>query len=257
MRPGLVDTHAHLDFQQFDADRNQVIERALEAEVHTILSVGIDLATSRKNIDLAEKNTAVYATVGVHPHDVAQVQEGDMEKMFDLLQHPRVKAIGEVGLDYYRNLSPIELQRKYFRTFLDWSLETGLPLIIHTREADADIFRLLREKSHRGWRGVFHCFPGDIKMAEAVIAMGFYVSFTGVVTFKNAQMAQTAMAVPLHHIMLETDCPYMAPVPHRGKRNEPAFVQYIAQKIAELKGVTVAEVAAATSENADTLFGLC
>ncbi len=256
MTTGLVDTHAHLDFQQFDADRAQVIERATEAEVHAILSIGIDLATSLKNIKLAEEHAGVYATVGVHPHDVAQVQEGDMEKLYDLVQHPRVVAIGEVGLDYYRNLSPVELQRKYFRTFLDWSIETGKPLVIHTREADADIFRLLREKSHRGWRGVFHCFPGDAKMAEAVMAMGFYVSFTGVVTFKNAQMAQTAAAVPLDHILLETDCPYMAPVPHRGKRNEPAFVQHIAQKIAVLKGVTVAEVAQATTENAHRLFGI-
>jgi TatD DNase family protein len=256
MRPWLVDTHSHLNFQQFDADRAQVIERAAEADVKTVVSIGIDLSTSLRSVALAEEFDNVYASAGVHPHDVAQVQEDDLEKLFDLLQHPRVVAIGEVGLDYYRNLSPAELQRKYLRTFLDWSLETGKPLIIHTREADGDMLRLLREKSRTGWRGVFHCFAGDLKMAEEVMALGFYLSFTGVVTFKNAQMAEIAQAVPLDRILLETDCPYMAPVPHRGKRNEPAYVQHIAQKIAELKNEPFAHVAAVTTENACKLFGL-
>jgi len=255
MRPWLVDTHAHLDFSQFDADREQVIERASEAEVRTILSIGIALATSRKNISLAETYPSVYAAVGVHPHDVTRIQEGELEQLRELVHHPRVKAIGEVGLDYYRNLSPGELQRRSLRTFLDWSLETGKPLIIHTREADADILRLLREKSRSHWRGVFHCFPGDLAMAEEVMALGFHLSFTGVVTFKNAAMADVAARVPLHRMLLETDCPYMAPVPHRGKRNEPADVQHVAQKIAELKGLSFAEIARATSENACELFG--
>jgi len=255
MRPWLVDTHAHLDFSQFDADREQVIERASEAEVRTILSIGIDLATSRKNISLAETYPSVYAAVGVHPHDVTRIQEGELEQLRELVHHPRVKAIGEVGLDYYRNLSPGELQRRSLRTFLDWSLETGKPLIIHTREADADILRLLREKSRSHWRGVFHCFPGDLAMAEEVMALGFHLSFTGVVTFKNAAMADVAARVPLHRMLLETDCPYMAPVPHRGKRNEPAYVQHVAQKLAERKGLSFAEIARATSENACELFG--
>ncbi len=255
MRPWLIDTHAHLDFSQFDADREQVIQRASEAEVKIILSIGIDLATSLKNIALAETFPSVYAAAGIHPHDVTQIQEGDLDRLHELVHHPRVKAIGEVGLDYYRNLSPAELQRRTLRTFLDWSLETGKPLIIHTREADADILRLLREKNRGHWRGVFHCFPGDLAMAEEVMALGFHLSFTGVVTFKNAAMADVAARVPLHRMLLETDCPYMAPVPHRGKRNEPAYVQHVAQKIAELKGLSFAEIARATSENACALFG--
>jgi TatD DNase family protein len=255
MRTWLIDTHAHLDFQQFDADRGAVIERAAEAEVKTILSVGTDLATSRKNVAIAEKYAGVYAAAGVHPHEVGQVQEGEIEQLYELLHHPDVCAIGEVGLDYYRTLAPVELQRKYFRLFLDWSLETGKPLIIHTREAESDLLRLLREKSKSGWRGVFHCFPGDWPLAEQVIAMGFCLSFTGVVTFKNARMAEVAAKAPLDRILLETDCPYMAPVPHRGKRNEPAYVQLIAQKIAELQAVPFAEVAARTTENACNLFG--
>jgi len=255
MRPWLVDTHAHLDFQQYDADRRYVIQAAKEAEVNLILSVATDLQSSRKNIALAEEYEGVYATVGVHPHDVAAIQEGDLEQLFELLHHPRVKAIGEVGLDYYRHLSPIELQRKYLRTFLDWSLDTGKPLIIHTREADEEIIRMLREKSREGWRGVFHCFPGDLKMAEEVMALGFHLSFTGVVTFKNARMAEVAAQVPLHRLMLETDCPYMAPVPHRGKRNEPAYVHHIAQKIAALQGLSFSQVAQTTTKNACALFG--
>ena len=256
MNPVLVDTHAHLDFQQFDADRNNVIDRAVEADVRAIVSIGIDLATSQKNLALAERYEAVYAAAGVHPHDVAAVQDGDLEQLFQLIQHPRVVAIGEVGLDYYRNLSPVELQRRYFRTFLDWSLETGKPLIIHTREAEEDVLRLLREKARSGWRGVFHCFPGDMHLAEEVMALGFYISFTGVITFKNAAMAHIAREVPLDRIMVETDCPYMAPVPHRGRRNEPAYVHHIAQKLAELKNIPFAKVAEATTANARHLFGL-
>jgi TatD DNase family protein len=256
MNPMLVDTHAHLDFQQFDADRSQVIERATEAEVKAIISIGIDLATSRKNLALAERYDQVYAAAGVHPHDVAAVQEDDLQELFELVQHPRVVAIGEVGLDYYRNLSPMELQRRYFRTFLDWSLETGKPLIIHTREAEEDVLRLLREKSRSGWRGVFHCFPGDMHLAEQVMELGFYISFTGVITFKNAKMAEVAREAPLDRIMVETDCPYMAPVPHRGKRNEPSYVQHVAQKLAELKNLPFASVAEATTANAQHLFGL-
>jgi TatD DNase family protein len=256
MNPMLVDTHAHLDFQQFDADRNQVIERATEAEVKAIISIGIDLATSRKNLALAERYDQVYAAAGIHPHDVAAVQEDDLQQLFELVQHPRVKAIGEVGLDYYRNLSPVELQRRYFRTFLDWSLETGKPLIIHTREAEEDVLRLLRERSRSGWRGVFHCFPGDMRLAEQVMELGFFISFTGVITFKNAKMAEVAREAPLDRIMVETDCPYMAPVPHRGKRNEPSYVQHVAQKLAELKNLPFASVAEATTANAQHLFGL-
>jgi TatD DNase family protein len=252
----LVDTHAHLDFNQFDADRESVLYRAEENGVRQIITIGIDLATSRKSVELAEKYAMVYAAVGIHPHDVAKAGAEDLAEIDALLQHPKVVALGEVGLDFYYHYSPEEIQRKYLRIFLDRSLEGGKPLIIHTREADEAILALLRERSRAGWRGVFHCFSGDAKMAEKVMEMGFHISFTGNITFKNSTSLGVMRDVPLDRLMVETDCPFMAPVPHRGKRNEPAYVQLVAQKIAEVKGCALAVVAEQTTANAAELFQL-
>lgn len=256
MNPGLIDTHAHLDFDQFDADRMAVLERAEMNGVRRIITIGIDLATSRKSVALAEEYPMVYAAVGIHPHDVAKAGAGDLAEIESLLQHPKVVALGEVGLDFYYHYSPEEVQRKFLRLFLDWSLEKGVPLIIHTRDADEAILAILRERSRAGWRGVFHCFSGDARMAEQVAEMGFLLSFTGNITFKNATSAGVMRGVPLERLMVETDCPFMAPVPHRGKRNEPAYVQLVAQKIAEVKGLSIAAVAEQTTANAAALFGL-
>ncbi len=252
----LVDTHAHLDFNQFDADRDAVIYRAEENGVEQIITIGIDLATSRKSIELAEKYPGVYAAAGIHPHDVAKAGAEDLEKIKALLQHPKVVALGEVGLDFYYHHSPEETQRKFLKIFLDWSLRGGKPLIIHTRDADESILAILRERSRAGWRGVFHCFSGDARMAEKVLEMGFHISFTGNITFKNSSSAEVMRTVPLERLMVETDCPFMAPAPHRGKRNEPAYVQLVAQKIAEVKGVSFAAVAERTTANAVALFQL-
>lgn len=256
MIPYLVDTHAHLDFDQFDADREEVLERAEMNGVRQIITIGIDLATSRKCVALAEKYSMVYAAVGIHPHDVAKAGSEDLAEIESLLQHPKTVALGEVGLDFYYHYSPEEMQRKYLRLFLDWSLEMGKPLIIHTRDADEAILTILRERSRAGWRGVFHCFSGDARMTEKVLEMGFYISFTGNLTFKNSTSAMVMHAVPLERLMVETDCPFMAPVPHRGKRNEPAYVQLVAQKVAEVKACSVAVVAERTTANAAALFGL-
>ncbi len=256
MNPWLIDTHAHLDFNQFDADLEEVLYRAGMNGVRQIITIGIDLATSRKSVALAEKHAMVYASVGIHPHDVAKAGAEDLEEIESLLQHPKVVALGEVGLDFYYNYSPEEVQRKYLRLFLDWSLKKEIPLIIHTRDADEAILSILRERSRAGWRGVFHCFSGDAHMAERVLEMGFDISFTGNITFKNSAAAGVMRGVPLARLMIETDCPFMAPVPHRGKRNEPAYVQLVAQKIAEVKGCSFAAVAAATTANARELFQL-
>lgn len=256
MKYYLVDTHAHLDFNQYDADRDMVIYRAREANVRGIVNIGIDLRTSRKSIELAEAHPNMFAAAGIHPHDVGDATEADIEELFDLLKHPRVVAIGEVGLDFYRNLSPQDLQRKMLRIFLDWSLGKEMPIIIHTRDADEAMLSLLQERCKSGWRGVFHCFSGDEKMSEKVLNLGFHISFTGAITYKNARAVDVLTDVPVEKLLLETDCPFMAPVPHRGKRNEPAYVNLIAQKIAQVKDKSVEEVAQITSHNAERLFGL-
>ncbi len=250
----LIDTHAHLDFHQYDADREQVIARARESNVAGIINIGIDLETSRKSIEIAEAHANIFATVGIHPHDAKDASEEDIETLQELLSHPKVVAIGEVGLDFYRNISPPDVQRRIFRMFLDWSQEFALPLVIHTREAEDAIINILKERSKSGWQGVFHCFPGDQHMAETVMEMGFYVSFTGNITFKNSRALEVARAVPLERTMVETDCPFLTPMPHRGKRNEPAYVNFVAQKLAEVKGLPVEEIARITTQNASALF---
>ncbi len=256
MNEYLIDTHAHLDFNQFDGDRDMVLYRAEENGVRRIITIGIDLATSRKSIELAEQYPMVHAAVGIHPHDVAKASPADLEEIKALLEHPKVVAIGEVGLDFYYHHSPEDVQRKFLKIFLEWSLAGGKPLIIHTRDADAAVLGILRERSRAGWNGVFHCFSGDARMAEKVLEMGFHISFTGNITFKNSTSAAVMAKVPLERLMVETDCPFMAPVPHRGKRNEPAYVQLVAQKIAEVKGCAFHTVAAQTTGNAINLFKL-
>lgn len=252
----LIDTHAHLDFQQYDADRNEVIRRAAEADVKGIINIGIDLATSKKAIALAEHYPNIYAAIGIHPHDSADAGKQDFDELFDLADHPKVVAIGEIGLDFYRNISAAETQKKVFKLLLNLAQEKELPIIVHTRQASNEIMAILRERSKRGWRGVFHCFSGDAAMAAKLLDMGFHISFTGNITFKNSRSVEIIKDVPLERLLLETDCPFMAPVPHRGKRNEPAYVRYVAQKIADAKNVSPGHVGEVTSNNANQLFGI-
>ena len=256
MSTSLIDTHAHLDFQQYDADREDVIRRATEADVSGIINIGIDLKTSKKAIALAEKYTNIYAAIGIHPHDSADAEKQDFDELFDLAEHPKVVAIGEIGLDFYRNISPAETQRKVFKQLLDLAQEKELPVIVHTRQANEEMMNILRSKSKRGWRGVFHCFSGDATTAAELLDMGFHISFTGNITFKNSRSVEVMKGVPLECLLLETDCPFMAPVPHRGKRNEPAFVRYVAKKIAEVKNVSSSHVGEVTTNNANQLFAI-
>ncbi|MCR4440208.1 MAG: TatD family hydrolase [bacterium] len=251
----LIDTHAHLDFPELAEDVADVTRRAREVGVVSIVNVGVDLASSLASVRLAEKYEGVYAAVGIHPHDAATARDEALRELRTLARHPKVVAVGEIGLDYYRGHSPRDVQRQVFGRLLSMAADVGLPVIIHTRQAWDDVLAAVREVMGDSGRGVFHCFSGGIEGAREVLAMGFHVSFTGVLTFKNARAGEVLAHVPLERLLLETDCPFMAPEPHRGRRNEPAYVHLIAQKVADVLGVPLAEVAQRTTENARRLFG--
>ncbi|MDZ7262912.1 MAG: TatD family hydrolase [candidate division KSB1 bacterium] len=252
----LIDTHAHLDFPDYDQDRDAVIQRAREAGVERILTVGVNLESSRASVRLAERYENLYAAVGCHPHDAQEMTEKKLQELREMSRHPKVVAIGEMGLDFYRNLSPAEVQKRVFRDQLTLAQEVGLPVIIHTRNAEGEILQILSQWPSGSLKGVFHCFPGDESMAQQVMALGFYISFTGTVTFKKSRSAEIVKSIPLERLLLETDCPFMAPVPYRGQRNEPAYIRYIAERMAQIKDCPVTEVAEKTTQNARSLFRL-
>lgn len=254
-----VDTHAHLDDRKYQADQLEVIQRAMGAGVTTIINIGADLASSRASVKLAEGSPGLYATVGVHPHDAATVDRGALDELRRLAQHPRVVAIGEIGLDYYRDLSPRPQQREAFAAQLDLAASLGKPVVIHDREAHDETVGLLNEWARGGASraGVMHCFAGDLALARRVLDLGFYIGVDGPVTFNNARrLVELVRQLPADRLLLETDCPYLTPHPHRGRRNEPAYVPLIAQRIAEIKEVSLAWIASVTSANAARLFGL-
>jgi len=255
----LTDTHTHLDFPEFDGDRERIIERALAAEVRAMINVGTDLASSQAAVALAEAYPQVYAAVGVHPHD-ARTMTGEMlEELSALAKHPKVVAVGEIGLDFYRDLSPRDQQRQVFEQQLALAREIGKPVIIHDREAHKEVMAILRRWAEGCQQpvGVLHCFSGDLAMAQEAIELGFYVSIAGPVTFQNAQrLRELVRQLPLEKLLIETDCPYLTPHPHRGKRNEPAYVKFVAQEVARIKGLSLEEVARLTSDNARSLFAL-
>lgn len=255
----LVDTHAHLDDEAFAGERAAVVARAAAAGVRRIVAVGTDVASSRRAVELAEQYEGVYAAVGVHPHDASRADEGALAELRSLAGRQKVVAIGEIGLDFYRNLSPQSAQRAAMRAQLALARQLDLPVVVHDRDAHDEVLSLLREwaRGHAGARGVLHAFSGDEAMAREAIALGFYVSFAGPVTFaKASRLHRLAAALPLDRILLETDCPYLTPEPLRGRRNEPANVGLIAAKVASLRGIAFAEVARATTANAGRLFGL-
>jgi TatD DNase family protein len=253
----LVDSHAHLEMKDFDRDRDRVIARAREAGVAYIITVGTTLPDIEKALQIAEKNSSVYVALGIHPHEVKDIGGGDYDALRRLAREQKVVAFGEIGLDFYRNHSPREVQLGRFRELLRLGKELRLPVVIHDREAHEETLRILEEEKEGPWRGVFHCFSGDTEMARKVIHMGFYLSVPGTVTFKKSTVQQEVVRrIPLEKILLETDCPYLAPEPYRGKRNEPAFVRKTAEKVAELKGLSLEDVGRITSLNAKLLFGV-
>jgi len=252
----LIDSHAHLDMEDFDADRDVVIKRALQGGVTRIVTIGIDLASSRKAIEIAKKNEFIYATVGLHPHNASKADPRDLEELKTFASEPKVVAWGEIGLDFFRRHSPPDMQVQALERQLDIAFELDLPVIIHDRDAHRDLLRLLKKKN-RLYRGVIHCFSGNYDLAMALIEMGFCISFPGTVTYKNAIDTQTtASRIPLERLLVETDCPYLTPAPFRGKRNEPFYVKYTAEKIAQLRQMPLEELAEATSANTMRLFNL-
>ena len=268
-----IDSHAHLTSRQFDDDRDEVIRRAFDAGVEYIINPGSDLEDSRKAVDLSDKHTNVYACVGFHPHDAKKADETSLQEIEELSKHPKVVAIGEIGLDFHYDFSPRDVQEQVFRAQIEMAQRRNLPIVIHTRESNDETLKIVEEAvaSRPEWRskslsphsrfpspkGVFHCFSGDPQQAWKVINLGFNVSLPGIVTFKNAGLASiVASEVSAEHFLLETDSPYLAPVPHRGKRNEPAYIPLIAAKIAELQRLSVEDLARASSYGVYKLFGI-
>lgn len=251
----LIDSHAHLEMKEFNPDREEVIERARQAGVSYIVTVGTNLAQSRKALSLARQHENIYATIGVHPHDVARADSKTFDDLCEIARDPKVVAYGEIGLDFFRNISPREKQIEMFNLQLELAVQLKLPVIIHDRDAHEQTLRMVKASGVR--RGVFHCFSGDYSMARQCIDLGFYISIPGVVTFDNAKTIQdVAQRVPLSSLLLETDAPYLTPAPHRGKRNEPSFIINTAKKVAQIKGLPWEEVADVTARNTMNLFGI-
>lgn len=247
------DSHAHLDDRAFRDDREEILDSLTDAGVGYLMNIGCDLPSSLRSIDLAHRFPFIWAAVGSHPDDAAQVNDVRIALYRQMCSDERVKAIGEIGLDYHYEDPPREIQLPAFRKQLELAAELDLPVIVHEREAHADGMELIRE--FPTVTGVFHCYSGAVEMAKELVSRGWYIGFTGVITFKNARKAvEVAQTIPLDRILIETDCPYMAPEPHRGRRNDSRWVPLVAQKIAELRGLSPETVEQATTENAMRLF---
>lgn len=252
----LVDSHCHLDFPDFTKDLDQVLQRAEDAGVATMLTIGTKISTFPAVRALAERFNHIWCSVGIHPHEAEREGAIDRDRLVALAEHPKVVGIGETGLDYFYEEAPREAQRKNFEVHMDAARITGLPLIVHTRDADADTIALLQTAQAKGaFKGVIHCFTAGAELARAALDFGFYISISGIVTFKNAEnLRQVVKNIPLERLLVETDSPYLAPIPMRGKRNEPGFVRHTATALAALLGISSDVLAAKTSENFFTLF---
>jgi TatD DNase family protein len=252
----LIDTHTHLDDARYDADRDAMIQRARQAGVTAFVTIGCDLTTSRSAVTLADRHPDIYASIGVHPHEVKHIRDDWYDELRRLAQRTKVVAYGEIGLDYHYNHSPPKDQRERFREQIQLARDLHLPVVIHTREAQEDTISILKEEKASEVGGVFHCFSGDAWLAKDALDLGFYLSFSGILTFNNATMLrEIAKQTPLDRVLIETDCPYLTPVPHRGKRNEPAFVSHVARQLAEIHpDLSLERIEEATTENAKRLF---
>jgi len=252
----LVDSHCHLDFPDFEGERDAVLARAREAGVGRMVTISTRVKRFDQVLAIAEAHDEVYCSVGTHPHSAAEEPDVTADDLVHLAQHPKVVAIGEAGLDYFYDYSPREVQARGFRTHIEAARETGLPLVIHARDADADVAAILEEETGKGaFPFILHCFSSGRALAEMGVKLGGYVSFSGILTFKKSEeLRQIARDVPRDRLLVETDAPYLAPVPFRGKRNEPAYVAHTAAVLAETIGVSAEETARITTENFFRLF---
>lgn len=251
----LFDTHAHYDDERFDPDREELLASLPGKDVDLVINAGSDMPSSRTSVALAEKYPYIYAAVGVHPHEAKSLTEGDCAELLELAKHPKVVAIGEIGLDYHYDLSPRDVQREAFARQIELAKTAGLPFVVHEREACKDCLDILKAQGVGERAGVMHCFSGSRETAKILLDMGMYISVGGPVTFKNnVKTVDMVEYVPLDRLFIETDSPYLTPVPHRGKRNDSSYVYHVAAKIAEIKGISPEEVAAATKANAMKFF---
>lgn len=251
----LFDSHAHLDDSRFDRDRDEVIKRAKENGISYIMNPGADFESSVKSVELANKYDMFYAAVGVHPHDAETMDDMMLQLLKGLTKKPKVMAIGEIGLDFYYDHSPREVQKKWFREQIRLAKEVNLPIIIHDRDANNEVMNILKEENAFDTGVLMHCYSGSAELAKQYIKKGAYISIAGPVTFKNARKAvQVVETIPLDYLVIETDSPYLTPHPFRGKRNESSYVRYVTEKIAEIKGISLEEVAERTTENAKRYF---
>ncbi len=249
----ITDTHAHYDDPAFDRDRYEILESLLRDKCEKIITLGCDIQKSRFSLELAEKYDGLYAAVGVHPENCGSISDGYISEIRKLASHPKAVAVGEIGLDYHYDGYDRERQIRFFREQIELASELDLPICVHSRDSTKDILDILREYKPKG---VVHCFSGSTEVAEEILSFGMMISFTGLITFKNSKKAAEACRIiPIERIMLETDCPYMTPVPHRGERNDSGNLIYTAEKIAEIKNMTVDEVITVCNDNAEKLFG--
>ncbi len=252
----MIDTHAHIDFGAYDEDRDEALKRAFDAGVESVIIPAVEPKDYRRVLELAESDDRLFCAMGVHPHNASEFNEEVLDAIEKNLSCEKVKAVGEIGLDYHYDFTPKDVQKKVFRRQLQIAKENDLPAIIHNREADEDILEIIEEERDDSLKGVMHCFSSDEEFLKKVLDLGFLVSFTGNITFKNTDLDGEVKKAPLNKIMLETDSPFMTPVPNRGKRNEPAYVEYVAKKIAEIKSKSIDEVIKMTTKTAKTFFNL-
>ena len=253
----LIDSHSHLEMPEFKKDLEEVIQRAKASGVGYIFTVGTEKKDWMRALEIAHSHPSVYAILGVHPHNVKEIDDRTYSTLRDLCRDGKVRAYGEIGLDFYRNLSPREVQLMRFREQIGLAKELGLPIVIHDREAHQQTLEILKSEKAEKSGGIIHCFSGDYEMAKECIEMGFYISVPGSITFKNAERFEAVVKqLPLESLLVETDAPFLAPVPFRGKRNEPSYVRYTAEKVAEIKKVSFERVAEVTTENALRVYRL-
>ena len=251
----IFDTHAHYDDSRFDGDRDELLSELPQRGVCKVINIGCDVHSSQLSLDMADRYGHVYAAVGIHPQQSGEAEAGDIDRLRELARHPKAVAIGEIGLDYHYDLAPHEVQIDWFERQLQLARELNKPVVIHEREASEDCLNVIRK--YDDLKGVFHCYSGSWETAKELLKRGFYLSFTGVVTFKNARRAlEVVQNMPLERLMVETDAPYMAPEPFRGKRCDSTMIKYMLEKIAELRGITAEEASAITTANAKRFFGI-